>query len=150
MFNSMIISKDLYLFTDNKKIATTLMQMTDNHGIDAAFDPVGAGLISHYSPALSRDATIFCYGALDGEFPQMPIVDMFQVNATYHPYSVFNYVEDSIMLKKGISFIYDALESKKLLPNIDRVYPMEGYRNACEYMSKTRTKHGKVIVKTGL
>lgn len=138
------------IVTDNKKLATTLMQMTNNNGINAAFDPVGASLISQYSPALARDATIFCYGALDGAFPQMPIVDMFKANATYHPYSVFNYVEDPVMLKKGINFIYDALENKKLLPNIDCVYPMEGYRDACEYMSKPRTKHGKVVIETGL
>ena len=138
------------IVSDNIELAETLRQMTDRHGIDAAFDPVGAGMIDRYSPALARDATIFFYGTLDGIFPQLPIVDMFQANATFHPYSLFNYVEDPEMQTKGTTFVYKALEDGKLKPNVDRVYPMEKYREAWEYLSKPRTKHGKVIIVTGL
>ena len=138
------------IVSDNNVLAATLRQMTDGHGIDAAFDPVGAGMINQYSPALARDATIFFYGTLDGVFPQLPIVDMFQANATFHPYSLFNYVEDPQMQAKGTTFVYKALEEGKLAPNIDRVYPMEKYRDAWEYLRQPRTKHGKVLVETGL
>ncbi len=131
-------------------MAATLHKMTDGHGIDAAFDPVGAGMITQYSPALARDATIFFYGTLDGVFPQLPIVDMFQANATFHPYSLFNYVEDPKMQARGTAFVYKALEDGKLKPNIDRVYPMEKYREAWEYLRQPRTKHGKVLIETGL
>ena len=124
--------------------------MTDGHGIDSVFDPVGASMMARYSPALAKDATIFFYGTLDGVFPQLPIVDMFQANATFHPYSLFNYVEDSRMQAKGTDFVYRALADGKLAPNIDRVYPMEGYREAWEYLSKPRTTHGKVVIETGL
>ena len=138
------------IVSENNEIAEKLRQMTDGHGIDAAFDPVGAGMINQYSPALARDATIFFYGTLDGVFPKLPIVDMFQANATFHPYSLFNYVEDSRMQAKGTAFVYKALEDGKLTPNIDRVYPMEDYREAWEYLSQPRTKHGKVVIETGL
>jgi hypothetical protein len=33
---------------------------------------------------------------------------------------------------------------------LDRIYPMEGYRDACAYMSAPRTSHGKVVIETGL
>jgi len=138
------------IVSDNNKLAATLWQMTKGHGIDAVFDPVGAGMIAQYSPSLARDATIFFYGTLDGAFPQLPIVDMFQANATFHPYSLFNYVENSQMQDKGTAFVYNALEDEKLVPNVDRVYPMEGYREAWEYLSQPRTKHGKVVIETGL
>ena len=138
------------IVSENNEFAEKLRQMTDGHGIDAAFDPVGAGMINQYSPALARDATIFFYGTLDGVFPKLPIVDMFQANATFHPYSLFNYVEDSRMQAKGTAFVYKALEDGKLAPNIDRVYPMEDYREAWEYLSQPRTKHGKVVIETGL
>ena len=138
------------IVSGNNELAATLRQMTDGHGIDAVFDPVGAGMIAQYSPALARDATIFFYGTLDGVFPQLPIVDMFQANATFHPYSLFNYVEDPLMQERGTAFVYSALEDGKLTPNIDRVYPMEGYREAWEYLSQPSTKHGKVVIETGL
>ena len=134
----------------NNDLAAILWQMTDGHGIDAVFDPVGASMIARYSPALARDATIFFYGTLDGAFPQLPIVDMFQANATFHPYSLFNYVEDPRMQTQGTTFVYNALEDGKLAPNIDRVYPMEGYREAWEYLNQPRTNHGKVVIETGL
>jgi NADPH:quinone reductase-like Zn-dependent oxidoreductase len=138
------------IVSGNNELAKTLRKMTEGHGIDAVFDPVGAGMIAQYSPALARDATIFFYGTLDGAFPQLPIVDMFQANAIFHPYSLFNYVEDLQMQDKGTAFVYNALENGKLAPNIDRVYPMEGYREAWEYLSQPRTKHGKVVIETGL
>jgi NADPH:quinone reductase-like Zn-dependent oxidoreductase len=138
------------IVSGNNEMAATLRQITDGHGIDAVFDPVGAGMIAQYSPALARDATIFFYGTLDGVFPQLPIVDMFQANATFHPYSLFNYVEDPLMQERGTAFVYSALEDGKLMPNIDRVYPMERYREAWEYLSQPRTKHGKVVIETGL
>ena len=138
------------IVADNNDLAGTLRQMTDDHGIDAAFDPVGAGMIARYSPALARDATIFFYGTLDGVFPQLPIVDMFQANATFHPYSLFNYVEDPEMQTNGTNFVYKAIEEGTLVPNIDRIYPMEEYREAWEYLSQPRTKHGKVVIETGL
>jgi len=138
------------IVSGNNELAETLRKMTEGHGIDAVFDPVGAGMIAQYSPALARDATIFFYGTLDGAFPQLPIVDMFQANAIFHPYSLFNYVEDLQMQDKGTAFVYNALENGKLAPNIDRVYPMEEYREAWEYLSQPRTKHGKVVIETGL
>tara|TARA_B110000438_G_scaffold153728_1_gene147681 strand:- start:292 stop:1290 length:999 start_codon:yes stop_codon:yes gene_type:complete len=138
------------IVSDNNELTATLQQMTEGHGIDAAFDPVGASMISRYSPALARDSTIFFYGTLDGVFPQLPIVDMFQANATFHPYSLFNYVEDPLMQAKGTNFVYKAIAEGKLVPNIDRTYPMEGYIEAWEYVSQPRKKHGKVVIETGL
>jgi NADPH:quinone reductase-like Zn-dependent oxidoreductase len=123
---------------------------TGGAGIDAAFDPIGAGMIAQYSPALAKGATIFFYGTLDGNAPQLPIVDMFQANATFHPYSLFNYVEDPEMVAHGTAFVYDALDQGKISARIDRVYPMEEYREAWKYLSKPRKNHGKVVIETGL
>ena len=75
---------------------------------------------------------------------------MFQANATFHPYSLFNYVEDPLMQAKGTNFVYKAIAEGKLVPNIDRTYPMEGYIEAWEYVSQPRKKHGKVVIETGL
>ena len=83
-------------------------------------------------------------------FPELPIVDMFQTNAVFHPYSLFNYIEDSAMCAKGTTFVYDALASGAIAPRIDRVYPMEGYREAWDYLKAPRRTHGKVVVETGI
>ncbi len=135
---------------DKDNLGDILKDITDGHGVDAVFDCVGETMISKYSPSLAKNGTIYFYGTLDGAFPQLPIVDMFQTNSTFHPYSLFNYVEDSELKNKGTSFVYKALKDGILKPNIDRVYPMEKYRDAWEYLRKPREKHGKVIIETGL
>ena len=35
-------------------------------------------------------------------------------------------------------------------PSIDRVFPMEGFPDACDYMRQPRTSHGKVVIETGI
>lgn len=130
-------------------VADAIRKATGGVGVHAVFDPVGQGMIDRYSPALAKGATIFFYGTLDGVFPQLPIVDMFQANATFHPYSLFNYVENPETLQRGLDFVYQALNSGKIAPRIDRVYPMEAYRDAWDYLSQPRQDHGKVVVETG-
>lgn len=131
-------------------LAEMIREVTGGRGIHAAFDPAGNALIHKYAPALARNARIFFYGTLDGRFPELPVRDMFQANATFQPYSLFNYVEDLEMQAKGTAFVYDALRRGIIAPRIDRVVPMEGYRDAWDYVRSPRTSHGKVVVKTGL
>ena len=138
------------IVTGQGDLAAELMSVTDGTGIHAAFDPVGASLVGEYARAFARDARIYFYGTLDETFPTLPIVEMFQANAVFHPYSLFNYVEDADMCDRGKAFVYDALASGKIAPRIDRVYPMEGYRDAFDYMRQPRQAHGKIVIETGV
>lgn len=131
-------------------LAAELMAITSGKGVRLAFDPVGDSLMRRYSTAMAKDSTIFFYGTLDEVFPSLPLVDMLQRNTVFHPYSLFNYVENLEMQERGKAFVYEHITSGKLAPSIDRTYPMEGYREAFEYMSKPRERHGKIVVETGL
>lgn len=131
-------------------LAEEILAITGGRGVDMVFDPIGAGLIHRYSPALARNARIYFYGTLDTVWPQLPFVDMFQKNAVFQPYSLFNYVEDREMCAVGKAFVYDMLEAGRIRPRIDRVYPMEQYVEAFDYLSRPRATHGKVVIATGL
>jgi NADPH2:quinone reductase len=141
---------DHVIVTATDDVAARLREITGGKGVELVFDPVGGGMIDRYSPALARDARIYFYGTLDKVWPPLPFVDMFQKNAVFHPYSVFNYVEDPAMCARGKAFIYDMLALGRLKPSIDRVYPMEKYVEAFDYLSQPRATHGKVVVETGL
>jgi NADPH:quinone reductase len=140
---------DHVIISGHGNIADQLMKITEGDGINAAFDPIGAGMIQQYSPAFAPGAHIYFYGTLDAELPTLPFVDMWQSNAWFHTYSLFNYVEDPVMCDKGKAFVYDALKSGAIRPRIDRVFPMEGYREAWEYLEQPRKSHGKVVIETG-
>jgi NADPH:quinone reductase-like Zn-dependent oxidoreductase len=141
---------DRVIVTGRGDLAGQIREITGGKGVDMAFDPVGAGLIAEYSPALARNARIYFYGTLDTVWPALPFVDMFQKNAVFQPYSLFNYVEDAEMCAKGKAFVYDMLSEGRIRPQIDRVYPMEKYIEAFDYLSQPRKTHGKVVIETGL
>lgn len=132
---------------DGESLSEAVNDFTDGVGVHAVFDPVGAGMISHYSKCLAKDAQIFFYGTLDEHLPSLPMPDLYQANATFKPYSLFNYVEDPEWKQKGLEFVYGALDSGKIQPHIDRVFTMAEFREAWEYLRAPRKKHGKIMIK---
>ena len=144
------VGADHVCVTGDGKLGEQLKEITGGVGIHAAFDPVGAGLMPQYARALARNARIYFYGRLDRKVPELPLVEMYQANAVFHPYSLFNYVQDADMCARGKAFVYDALAAGKIAPRIDRVYPMEGYREAFDYLQAPRRNHGKIVIETGL
>lgn len=131
-------------------LADFILRATDGVGVHASFDPVGGDFMSRYSPALASGAQLMLYGTLNEEMPKVPYVDMWQKNAWLHMYSLFNYVEDLDTQTRGTRFVYDALETGKLKPNVDRVFPMAGFIEAWRYLSGPRERYGKVVIDTGL
>ncbi|HZX23275.1 MAG TPA: zinc-dependent alcohol dehydrogenase family protein [Woeseiaceae bacterium] len=136
--------------SSNEGFDEELKRLTDGRGIDAAFDAIGGGLMTHYVRALAKNARIFFYGMLDKDFPEIPYAALFQSNALFQAYSLFNYVEDDEMCAKGIDWVNNALAEGHIAPNIDRVYPMEDYVEACRYLKEPRRAHGKVVIETGI
>lgn len=140
-----------HVFIDNGQndLAEAIMEFTNGKGIDLAFDPIGKGMMNRYSKALAKDSKILLYGWLSGQAPEVPILDMIVKNASFYPYSLFNYVEDAARCERGKTFVYKCIQDGSLRPKVDKVYPMEGYREAWDYMRETRKSHGKVVVEVG-
>ncbi|WP_164743061.1 zinc-binding dehydrogenase [Mesorhizobium sp. Z1-4] len=139
-----------HVFVDNGgDLAGFLLDATGGVGIHGSFDPIGADFVLRYGPAMARDAKLMLYGLLTEELPRVPYVDMWQKNAWLHMYSLFNYVEDQDTQDRGTAFVYNALSEGSLKPNVDRVFPMEGYVDAWRYLSGPREHHGKVVIDTG-
>lgn len=135
--------------SSNETLAAQLRRLTHGRGIDAAFDAIGGGMMNDYVGALAKNARIFFYGMLDKSFPQVPYAALFQSNALFQAYSLFNYVEDDAMCAEGIAWVNGALRAGHIAPRIDRVYPMSEYIEACRYMRAPRRAHGKVVIETG-
>lgn len=125
-----------------------LREATGGKGFDVVFDPVGGSVMKKYAQVLAKDTRIYCYGFLEGIFPELPFIELLNANGTFHPYSLFNYVENSEMCEEGKAFVYKHIASGKLKPEIDKVFPMEAYLEAWNYMRTERQSHGKIIVKT--
>lgn len=133
---------------DGGDIEAFINEVTGGIGVHAAFDPVGGDFLERYVNALAKNGIIFVYGSLAGGRSHPPFLPMIQNSLWYHPYSLFNYVEDPEACARGKAFVYDALAKGLLRPNIDRVFPMEGYVDAWKYLKGPRSAHGKVVVET--
>lgn len=134
---------------EGEGLPEALKDFTDGTGVHAIFDSIGAGMIAQYSKALAKDAQLFTYGTLDEKLPELPMMDLYQANATFKPYSLFNYIEDAEWKQKGLSFVYEALASGEIQPNIDRVFKMEEFPEAWTYLRAPRKTHGKVMIEVG-
>ena len=96
-----------------------------------------------------RAGTSILYGGLAGTYSNPPFLAMIQNSLWFHAYSLFNYVEDSETCERGKAFVYNALSEGKLTPNVDRVFPMDGYVDAWRYLKGARSSYGKIVVETG-
>jgi NADPH:quinone reductase len=144
------LGADHVLVTGSQPLAPRLRALTGGRGVDVVFDPVGAGLIADYAQALAPGARIYFYGTLDTQAPTLPLKELFQSNTVFHPYSVFNYVMDASARARGVAFVTQAIAMGKLHAKVDRVFPMDGYRDAFDYLRQPRQRHGKVVVETGV
>lgn len=133
-------------FGEGEGLPEAVKDFTNGAGVHAVFDSIGAGMIAQYSKALAKDAQIFTYGTLDEKLPELPMVDLYQANATFKPYSLFHYIEDAEWKKKGLDFVYGALESGDIRPNVDKVFAMTDFKEAWEYLRAPRKNHGKVMI----
>ena len=127
-----------------------LRQASGGRGFDVVFDAVGGSVMREYAQVLARDSRIYFYGFLEGDFPEVPFIEMLGANASFHPYSLFNYVENRALCEQGKAFVYDHIQRGTLRPNIDKVFPMTGFIEAWDYMRSSRTSHGKVLIKNDL
>lgn len=134
---------------DGGDIAAYLAQVTDGVGVHASFDPVGGNFMDRYATAMAKGGHLYLYGGLEGSYSNPPFLPMIQNSLWFHAYSLFNYVEDAAACERGKSFVYKALSNGSLKPNVDRVFPMEGYIDAWRYLRGSRTSYGKVVVETG-
>lgn len=105
--------------------------------------------MERYANAMAKGGKLMLYGGLEGSFSPPPMTAMYQKNLWFHAYSLFNYVEDLESQKRGVDFVTAAIESGKLAPKIDKVFPMEEYIEAWRYLRGERTSHGKVVIETG-
>jgi NADPH2:quinone reductase len=141
---------DHVIVTGRDDVAEELHRITGGRGVDLVFDCVAGELLTQYGSSLARNARIFFYGLLGGVSPELPLFEMLAKNAVFHPYSVFNYVEDADFLARGLAYVYAEIDAGRIRPRIDRVFAMEDYVRAWDYLSAPRQTHGKVVIETGL
>lgn len=137
---------DSVIVTNTEDLTTRVMEITSDHGADLIFDPVAGSFLETLANAAARGATIFEYGALSLEattpFPLFPAL---QKGLKVQGYTLFEITSDRALLEKAKQYIYNGLDSGKLVPILDRIFPLKEIVEAHQYMESNQ-QNGKIIV----
>lgn len=143
---------DHVIVTNDESLPTRIMDITSGHGADLIFDAIAGTFLETLVKAAAQGASIFEYGALnegaldeDAAMTAFPLSIVLQKGLKVQGYSVFEITNISDKLEKAKQYIYNGLESRKLKPVLDRMFPLEQIVEAHRYMESNQ-QNGKIIV----
>ena len=139
-------AKNVLVTSRGTDFSPELRRVTEGHGVDLVYEPLGGDFMDDYAQGLAWGASIVSYGALDGP-PELriPLRSALRAKAAIHPYSMFNHVCDASEREAGVRFVMEQITAGRLFPAIDRVFPMARTAQAYEHMQNGQ-QCGKIVV----
>ena len=136
---------DYVVVTNDEDLPTRVMEITKGQGANLIFDPVAGSFLETLAHAAAQGATIIEYGALSSEPTPFPLFLAIAKGLKIQGYLLDEIASAPLKLERAKQYIYDGLDSGKLVPIIDRVFPLEQIVEAHRYMESNQQK-GKIIV----
>lgn len=136
---------DRVIVTNEEDLPTRVMEITSGHGVDLIFDAVAGSFLETLANAAAPGATIFEYGGLSSEVTPFPLFLALQKGLKVQGYTLFEITRNPAKLENAKQYIYEGLNSGKLVPILDRIFPLEQIVEAHRYMESNQ-QNGKIIV----
>src|SRR5437867_2060759 len=129
------LHKDIDKALDGKKLSLVL-------------DTVGGSPVGELAKSLKAGGAIVLYANLSGQFPVLPLAHFIYSNLSLHGFWLINWIRNAP--RTEIQEIYqklgDLIADGSLSATIERVYPLEEFKEAFEQSLKWNRK-GKVLFK---
>ncbi|MDF5731138.1 MAG: zinc-dependent alcohol dehydrogenase family protein [Rhizonema sp. PD38] len=137
---------DYVIVTNEEDLVSRVMEITKGKGVNLIFDAVAGAFLETLANAAAPGATIYVYGALspDGVTP-FPLFAALQKGLKVQGYTLFEITNNPVKLEHAKQYIYNGLESGKLVPIIDRTFTLNQIVEAHRYMESNQ-QNGKIIV----
>jgi len=136
---------DHVIVTDEQNLVDAAKDITDGHGVDLAFDPIGGAMLPQLADAAAAQGTIIEYGALAPEPTPYPLFAALSKSLTIRGYVLFEITLDPERLRLAKGFVYDGLASGDLKPLIDKTFSLDKIVAAHQYMESNCQK-GKIVI----
>ncbi|MCW1949401.1 MAG: zinc-binding dehydrogenase [Candidatus Shapirobacteria bacterium] len=116
-------------------------------GIDVIFDAVGQKLVSEHLDLIKPLNGIWCtYGAYSGPIVEENLVGKLRSkNATLAGFLMWPLIENKDFCQKQFTEIFEVMKKYNILPEIDKIFPLEQVNEAFERISQ-RKNIGKVLL----
>jgi len=142
------IGFDYVIAQSDGKMSESIMEYSAGKGARIIYDPIGGKIVQDYASGMAQNAIIFLYGGMDPSPTVLPEIEMTQKAACLRPFSVYNHVYDQESRERGIRYVFDALSKGDLKAYVEKVYPLEDFKQAFEDQFQSTTRRGKMVVST--
>ena len=136
---------DYVVVTDEQDMIDSVMAITSDKGVDVIFDPIVGPMLELFASCAAEGGKIIEYGALSNQPATFPLFEALAKGLEIRGYTLFEIVKDTAALVDAKKFVLEGLNSKKLIPFIDRTFSLEQIVEAHEYMESNQ-QIGKIIV----
>jgi len=130
-------------------MSESIMEFTSGKGVRIIYDPIGGAIVQEYADAFAQNAIVFLYGGMDPTETTLPEMQMTEKAVVFMPYTLYNYIYDKEGRERGLKFCYDGLKSGQLRPFVEKVFPIEEFKDAFEYQQKATRRVGKLLISPG-
>lgn len=137
---------DHVIATSQEDFAARVMEITDGHGFDIAFDPIGGPFLEVLADGAAVEASIVVYGALamsDTAFPLFPAIGKGLRVCGFH--LVYNLFDHADRTERAMKHLGQNLANGTYKPVIDKVFSLNEVSKAYEHMAAGK-QIGKIIV----
>jgi len=142
------IGFDHVIAQSDGEMSESIMEYSAGAGARIIYDPIGGKIVQDYADGMAQNAIIFLYGGMDPSPTVLPEIVMTQKAACLRPFSVYNHIYDKASRQRGIRFVFDALSKGDLKAYVEKVYPLNDFRQAFEEQLQSTTRRGKMVVST--
>lgn len=134
------------IVTSQENLVERVLEITSGKGARLIFDPIFGGVLETFGEAAADGGIVFLYGAFGQEdSPVLPLFSTMMKEIRFWGYVVYSVFKSPERLARGLDYIYHQLQSGKLKVVIDKVFPLEQYRDAHRYL-ESNEQIGRVVV----
>jgi NADPH:quinone reductase len=138
---------DHAIVTAKEDFLARVMEITGKQGCTVVYDGVGRDTIAKSIQACRRRGLVALYGGSSGAVDEISTLALAEAGSIFftRPH-LSDYMQDAEEVRSRMGDLYTLLKDGRLKPAIDRVYPLDGAREAHAAM-EARTTTGKLLLK---
>lgn len=131
--------------TEEQDLVEEVARITAGKGADLVFEPVGGTYFPTLIEAMAPGGTMFIYGALSPEATPLPLLSIILKQPVIRGFNLFGITTDAARRTAAVAWIFDGIESGKLIPVIARTFPFAEVVASHRYLELNQ-HFGKIII----
>ncbi|PZU01553.1 MAG: NADPH:quinone reductase [Gordonia sp. (in: high G+C Gram-positive bacteria)] len=130
--------------SEEEDLVGRVQEITQGHGADFVFDPIGGPLLRTLAAATATGGTLFVYGYLSlapTPYPGMETLPALNMRS----YQLFEVTKNPARLARGVRYIVSGLKHGFITPAVDRTFDLSDIVKAHHYL-ESNAQVGKIVV----